>query len=286
LEPVWEAFAEKVEHEQLDISIIRVDCVENRMLCMEQHIQAFPTLRVFKRKDVQPPDYRSDRTVDAMLEFAKEKLALDHEVSQMDKDALQQHNERKELMRDDHPGCLMSGFLLVNRVPGNFHIEARSKHHNLNPALANVSHVVNHLSFGPVLSSNALKRLSKLPEEYFSVSSTQPMNGNAYVTSALHQSWHHYIKTVSTHLGVSSHKDNSMLAYQMVQSSQIMKYSEDEVPEARFAYDLSPMAVTIQKSGKKWYQFVTSICALVGGTFVVMGLLANFLNVVFKSKKS
>jgi hypothetical protein len=25
------------------------------------------------------------------------------------------HVERKELERDDHPGCLLSGFLLVNR---------------------------------------------------------------------------------------------------------------------------------------------------------------------------
>ncbi len=42
----------------------------------------------------------------------------------------------------------VSGFVLVNRVPGNFHIEARSAHHEINAALANVSHVVNHLSFG------------------------------------------------------------------------------------------------------------------------------------------
>lgn len=30
------------------------------------------------------------------------------------------------------PPPQLSGYLLVNRVPGNFHIEARSKAHNLN----------------------------------------------------------------------------------------------------------------------------------------------------------
>lgn len=45
-------------------------------------------------------------------------------------------------------------------MPGNFHIEAQSKHHNLNPALSNMSHVVNHLSFGPVLSKSGLIGLS------------------------------------------------------------------------------------------------------------------------------
>jgi hypothetical protein len=56
-----------------------------------------------------------------------------------------------------HPGCLLAGFLLVNRVPGNFHIEARSNFHNINPVMANLSHVVNQLSFGPPLSKSDLK---------------------------------------------------------------------------------------------------------------------------------
>ena len=28
-----------------------------------------------------------------------------------------------QLHDEDHPGCIISGSLLVNRVPGNFHIE-------------------------------------------------------------------------------------------------------------------------------------------------------------------
>ncbi|CAN0478757.1 unnamed protein product, partial [Discosporangium mesarthrocarpum] len=38
----------------------------------------------------------------------------------------------------DYPGCQLSGFIMVNRVPGNFHIEAHSKHHNINPPMTNV----------------------------------------------------------------------------------------------------------------------------------------------------
>ncbi len=57
------------------------------------------------------------------------------------------------------------------------------------------------------------------------------------------------------------------------------------MPEARFSYDLSPMSVVISRKGKQWYEFVTSICALIGGTFTVLGLLSGFLNVIFKPKK-
>lgn len=63
------------------------------------------------------------------------------------------------------------------------------------------------------------------------------------------------------------------------------QYNEEDVPEARFAYDLSPMSVTISKKGKHWYEFVTSICALIGGTFTVLGLLSSFLGIIFKAKK-
>jgi hypothetical protein len=39
--------------------------------------------------------------------------------------------------------------VLVYRVPGNFHIEMRSKYHSVHPPVANLSHVVNSLTFGP-----------------------------------------------------------------------------------------------------------------------------------------
>jgi len=287
LEPVWEAFAEKVEMDRTPVSIVKVDCVANRDLCMNQKIQAFPSLRLFKDGQPQPPDYRSDRTVEAFSEFLTQRLATDEQVARMDPQTKAQHEERRAQMRDDHPGCLMSGFLLVNRVPGNFHIEARSKHHNLNPVMANVSHVVNYLSFGPALSRNGLRRVAEVPSNFFTIESTMPMNDRVYMNSKLHSAWHHYIKVVSTHLEIGSRYQgkDAILAYQMVQSSQIMQYNEEDVPEARFSYDISPMSVVISRKGKRWYEFVTSICAIIGGTFTVISLISSFLNVIFKAKR-
>ena len=94
-------------------------------------------------------------------------------------------------------------------------------------------------------------------------------------------------QVVSTQLelGMRHRGKDAIQAYQMVQTSQIMQYGPDDVPEARFSYDISPMAVVIKKTGKPWYSFVTSVCALIGGTFTVVGLLSGFLNVVFKAGK-
>ncbi len=287
LEPVWEAFAEEAERQGSSVSIIKVDCVAERELCMQQKIQAFPTLRLFVDGKPQPPDYRDDRTVGALIEFLKQRVAVDEQVARMDAQTREAHESRKENLRNDHPGCLMSGFLLVNRVPGHFHIEARSKHHNLNPPNTNMSHVVHHLSFGPALSRAALRRVEEVPATFFDLKSTKPIDEKRYVNDALHTSFHHYIKVVSTRVeaGARYQGENAILAYQMVETSQLMKFDEEAVPDARFSYDLSPMSVVISRKGKKWYEFVTSVCAIIGGTFTVVSLFNSFLGVLFKAKR-
>ena len=163
LEPVWEAFAEETQSDQLTagVSIVKVDCVANRLLCMSERVQAFPTLRFFKEKAAQSPDYRGDRTVEALMQFLTTKMSSEAHINTLPVAAQRDHRER--LARNDpeeHPGCMMAGFLLVNRVPGNFHIEARSSYHNLNPVMANLSHQVHTLSFGPVMNQKTKKSVN------------------------------------------------------------------------------------------------------------------------------
>ena len=90
--------------------------------------------------------------------------------------------------------------LCTYRVPGNFHFHAESKHHTLNPKIANLSHVVNELSFGYPLTDRMTRRLSTLNKQYFDKSTLEPMNGNVYATKELHQAYHHYFKVVSTQI--------------------------------------------------------------------------------------
>lgn len=115
LHPVWEALAEKVEQEAIPVSIVSIDCVEYRDLCFQQKIQAFPMMRLFKHGQPQPPDYRSDRTVEAFTEFLRERLSHDEQIAQLKPEERKAHEERKEATRTDHPGCMMAGYLLVNR---------------------------------------------------------------------------------------------------------------------------------------------------------------------------
>lgn len=51
---------------------------------------------------------------------------------------------------------------------------------------------------------------------------------------------------------------------------QMMLYDELDVPEARFGYNLSPMAVLVKSEKRPWYDFITKVLAIVGGTFSVV----------------
>ena len=42
--------------------------------------------------------------------------------------------------------------------------------------------------------SFVVRRINEVPEEYFSSKSTVPMDGSVYVSSELHQAYHHYLK--------------------------------------------------------------------------------------------
>ena len=174
---------------------------------------------------------------------------------------------------------------MVNRVPGNFHIEARSKNHNLNAAMTNLSHVVNHLSFGEEWSDKNRRNkriLKQVPDEHRQFA---PMDGKTYLTKSFHQAYHHYIKVVSTHLNMGKSESSQMMAYQFLEQSQVVFYDDTNVPEARFSYDLSPMSVVVEKEGRKWYDYLTSVCAIIGGTFTTLGLIDATLYKVLKPKK-
>lgn len=174
---------------------------------------------------------------------------------------------------------------MVNRVPGNFHIEAKSKNHNLNAAMTNLTHIVNHLSFGEPLQSRSrkVKRvLKQVPEEHknFNV-----LDSTMYQTTQYHQAWHHFIKVVSTHLNMGKSDYDRVTTYQFLEQSQIVYYDEEDVPEARFSYDISPMSVIVEREGRQWYDYLTSLCAIIGGTFTTLGLIDSIFYRIFKAKK-
>jgi len=208
---------------------------------------------------------------------------------------MRKHRVRQGAMdwkEEDHPGCQISGFLWVDRVPGNFHIQARSPNHDIDAKLTNTSHEIHSLSFGDPGTRDMIKRNNFVTPVGFDRALT-PLNGNVYVNHNSHEAFHHYLKLVTTDFddpylkeSRSRYKRSEIRAYQVLSSSQLSLYRSDIVPEAKFSYDPSPIAVYHRRAySKRWYDYITSLMAIIGGTFTVIGMIENTINAAISKKK-
>jgi len=286
LHPTWERFAESVEDEDLPLGVGTVDCVDQADVCRSHMIRAFPLLRWFHDGEPVTPDYKGDRTVDALLAYSEKKIEMDDKYKNWKKEADRKGQKfvQPQKSRPDHQACQISGYLMVNRVPGNFHVIADSVNHNLNPSMTNLTHTVNHLSFGdPIIiqSRRTQRNLINVPSEHKQFT---PLDGVTFINQEFHRAFHHYIKVVSTQIDTEK-RASPINTYQFIAQSQSVHYKEDEVPEARFSYDISPMGVVVGKEGRKWYDYLTSLFAIIGGTFTTLGLIDATLYKMFKAKK-
>jgi thiol-disulfide isomerase/thioredoxin len=319
LAPTWEVFAkvmndatnellnkpqegygekEFVEAEGLEMPVViaKVDCVNHHPLCQKNMIAAYPTLRLYVNgKPSTFGDYKGHRTVMDLIQYLKEAeaalgkegmISMDNVNSAMERhldispeekhwaEALERtrhHYQKNEWNPERHPGCQIAGSILLPRVPGNFYIQAYSPQHDLAPHMTNVSHEIHKLEFAP---SNVDQRITSYDifPKGFSIAA-HPMDGNVYVTRGLHEAYHHYIKLVTT---------NDRF-FQVLQSTQLAEYEKDKVPEAKFIIDLSPIAVRYRNDSRHWYDYITSLMAIVGGTFTVVGFFEAGVRRVSKS---
>jgi len=258
LEPHWEAAATKFDsmkfsHKNLHVKFASIDCEAHNDVCTKYRVRAFPSLLLFKRTEAIYPFYEGDRTESALDAFFENAV----------------HDYEKHMPNAyKNEACQVVGWLTVARVPGNFHIEAKSKTHDLSPVMANLSHTINHLSFGLNVPPAVKKNLEA--EHKFL---TAPLNGKTFLTGKAHESPTHFMKIVTVFLDSYP----TFPFYEMTSQNRITQYEEEEVPEARFVFDFSPLAITIQKESVRWYTFVTSLLALIGGSFTVFQLFSGFI---------
>jgi len=172
----------------------------------------------------------------------------------------------------DH-ACRIEGSIIVPRVPGNFHLEARSKMQDISPSMANLSHIVHHLQFGqpinPVLESKLQAKHQFL---------MHPLDGRVFLLDKIHTAPQHYITVVTTVYDFSN--DLRVKSYQLTSQNRIASFDELSIPEAKFSYELSPVSVIVSQKFKPFYSFLTSIFAIIGGTFTVVSLLDGVVDSV------
>lgn len=273
--PTWMEATERISEKmtftdgdsrQTQVKFLRMNCVDFGETCQKSQVAAFPSVRLYKR-DGTFEAFNQKRSVDNIIEFLTSSIRNSHLI------ATQHHALFNE-------GCQVQGALQVARVPGHFHLQAEAFGDvNVNPALTNVSHIVNHLSFGDREARNWAEK-QKIPSGM--VGHINPLDGKSFIVERFHEAPQHYLKVVSTHV-----QGKGNVFYQMTHTDRVRKLREmkNAAPQARFTYDFSPMSVVVSAKSKRWYEFLTSLFAILGGTYTVVELCSGAVDTVHNTVK-
>lgn len=114
-----------------------------------------------------------------------------------------------------------------------------------------------------------------------------PLNHSSWVLS-LHVSTEfahsHYLKLVGTIVEKGTLTGNDIISYQYT-ATHNGEAVKNHLPEVRISYDISPTVVRIHNNSQRWYEFLTKLCAIVGGFFTVMSLVDSGINNILQRSK-
>ncbi|GBF88082.1 disulfide-isomerase [Raphidocelis subcapitata] len=281
LEPAWEA-ATKAVHEKYPegadgrIRFAKVDCTAEMELCRGHFITGFPSIRVFRRghDDIyiegmhQHEAYQGDRTKEALEAFAD---------SLVPSAGLPHHQHGQLVAAPQVHGCNMAGFVLVKKVPGTLHFTARAEGHSFDHGAMNMSHVVHAFHFGARPSPRKLWELKKLHPGGLTSDWLDKMAGQLFRSDSPQHTHEHWLQVVTTTIEPRrATRGSSYDAYEYTANSHT--YVSDSTPSAKFSYALSPIQVIVREKPRRFYHFVTTLCAIIGGVFTVAGILDAILH--------
>mmetsp|Transcript_31670 Transcript_31670/g.36148 ORF Transcript_31670/g.36148 Transcript_31670/m.36148 type:complete len:205 (+) Transcript_31670:276-890(+) len=118
-----------------------------------------------------------------------QKGPIDYTMPPDGKDAI----GRAQIAFDNNEGCILRGYIQVNRVPGNFHISSHSYGEIINTLKKNINltHTINHLSFGQRANVNRAVKKSKGRYGEFT-----PLNGHSEFSEQLGKTTNYQIDII------------------------------------------------------------------------------------------
>lgn len=167
-----------------------------------------------------------------------------------------------------HEGCTIFGYLEVSRAPGVLHVSPHSPRHSFDFTNVNVSHHIDHLSFGLELASHERARL---PAEVRS--HLLSLDGSSHISTRAHETTEHYVAIVPT--AVKTPAGETLETYQFTATSHAR--TKDTLPSLIISYDVSPIEVRIEGKAQATSDFIVQLCAIIGGAFAIFGVVDGTL---------
>ncbi|KAK9938405.1 hypothetical protein M0R45_015146 [Rubus argutus] len=289
LKPSWEKAA-KIMRERYDpemdgrILLAKVDCTEEGDLCRRNHIQGYPSIRIFRKGSDLREDhghhehesYHGDRDTDSLVKTMEALVAPIPLESQ--KRSLGDNNGTENVKRPAPltGGCRIEGYVRVKKVPGNLIISAHSGTHSFDASQMNMSHVISHLSFGRTIAPKVMSDVKRLIP--YLGRSHERLNGRSFINHrdiGANVTIEHYLQIVKTEV-ITGRSHKLIEEYEYTAHSSLIQ--SINIPVAKFHFELSPMQVLITENEKSFSHFITNVCAIIGGIFTVAGILDSILH--------
>ncbi|KAJ4844114.1 hypothetical protein Tsubulata_045374 [Turnera subulata] len=177
----------------------------------------------------------------------------------------------QKIKDEEGEGCNINGSLEVNKVAGNFHFVPGKSFHQSNLQFLglldlqtdqyNISHRINRLAFG----------------EYFP-GVVNPLDGAQLIHNSPNGMQQYFIKVVPTIYTDIRGRTVQSNQYSVTEHfKQVEVISPNSHPGVFFVYDFSPIKVTFKEEHISFLQFLTSVCAIVGGIFTIAGIADSFV---------
>lgn len=188
-----------------------------------------------------------------------------------------------ELLRalNEDEGCLIDGFVEVNKVPGNIHISYHAfrnvwenlvESHKEEYKKLKLWHKINHLSFGDKnIPANELNSFGIYPHSdmpnFITLDNKQP-------------NFDYYVKIVP-HLLRNDAENSTWLNHQFSLSFQNRRSEDSEMAMIMINYEMSEVTTLLTKKKNSFTQFLIDICAIVGGIFVISSIINRIILNIF-----
>ena len=134
----------------------------------------------------------------------------------------------------------------------------------------NITHTINSLNFG---------------DQFPGVES--PLDGETRVVIDTHGMHQYYVKVVPTRYKELGKEDIASNQYSVTEHLRHLSPGSGRgLPGVYFYYETSPVQAVFEEvrgGGGGFLRLLTNICAIVGGTFTVMGLVDQIIQLVTKS---
>jgi len=179
--------------------------------------------------------------------------------------------------------CNLHGFILLNKTPGTvvisplmfkqIYMMMRFTNQNLFQTFS-LKHKFNHINFGDVQKSWVYSKFGFSFFDFNSFHLPDFSHSDKY-------NFDYFIKIIP-HVFYDESYGTKTLAYQYsINQNERPAVQNQEVPMISIKFDISDVTILVTYQNKRFLHFLTHICAIIGGVFVLFSVLNRVLVTVF-----